>query len=129
MVDMQATERALRIGQTRNVAIYRFVTEDSIEEKVYHRQIFKKFMADRVLADPSRRRLFEKDTLYNLLELPARCKHINNPKTADTSSESDETVEEGQLMPRRKKRNRDRQVKVITEKKIRKNKKFQDFEA
>ena len=86
-------------------------------------------MADRILADPSRRRLFEKDTLYNLLELPARCKHINNQKTADTSSESDETVEEGQLMPRRKKRNRDRQVKVITEKKIRKNKKFQDFEA
>ena len=129
MVDIQATERALRIGQTRNVAIYRFVTEDSIEEKVYHRQIFKKFMADRILADPSRRRLFEKDTLYNLLELPARCKHINNSKTADTSSESDETVEEGQLMPRRKKRNRERQVKVITEKKIRKNKKFQDFEA
>ena len=70
MVDLQASERALRIGQTRNVAIYRFVTEETIEEKIYHRQIFKKFMADRILADPSRRKLFEKENLYNLLELP-----------------------------------------------------------
>ena len=70
MVDLQATERALRIGQQRDVAIYRIVTEDTIEEKIYHRQIFKKFMADRILADPSRRRLFEKENLYNLLELP-----------------------------------------------------------
>lgn len=70
MVDLQASERALRIGQTRNVAIYRFVTEETIEEKIYHRQIFKKFMADRILADPSRRKLFERENLYNLLELP-----------------------------------------------------------
>ena len=70
MVDLQATERALRIGQKRDVTIYRFVTEETIEEKIYHRQIFKKFMADRILADPSRRRVFEKENLYNLLELP-----------------------------------------------------------
>ena len=37
MVDIQATERALRIGQTRDVAIYRFVSEETIEEKIYHR--------------------------------------------------------------------------------------------
>ena len=49
MVDLQATERALRIGQKRDVAIYRFIVDDTIEEKVYHRQIFKKFMADKVL--------------------------------------------------------------------------------
>ena len=49
MVDIQATDRALRIGQKRNVAIYRFVVDDTIEEKIYHRQIFKKFMADKVL--------------------------------------------------------------------------------
>ena len=73
MVDLQATERAVRIGQTRDVAIYRFVTEETIEEKIYHRQIFKKFMADLILADPSRRRLFEKEDLYNLLDLPKRC--------------------------------------------------------
>jgi DNA excision repair protein ERCC-6 len=54
MIDVQATDRALRIGQKREVMIYRFVVEDSIEEKIYHRQIFKKFMADKVLQDPTK---------------------------------------------------------------------------
>ena len=37
MVDLQATERALRIGQKRDVSIYRLVCEDTVEEKIYHR--------------------------------------------------------------------------------------------
>lgn len=37
MIDIQATDRALRIGQKRDVEIYRFVVEDSLEEKIYHR--------------------------------------------------------------------------------------------
>lgn len=39
--DLQARERAWRIGQTRNVTIYRLLTAGTIEEKIYHRQIFK----------------------------------------------------------------------------------------
>lgn len=89
-------------------------------------------MADRILADPSRRKLFEKDTMYNLLELPARCKHSptmnrsSAKRITDTSSDSE--LEEGQLSHRTKKLSREKHVKVLTEKKIRKNKKFQDFE-
>jgi SNF2 family DNA or RNA helicase len=37
MVDIQATDRALRIGQRREVKIYRLYLEDSVEEKIYHR--------------------------------------------------------------------------------------------
>jgi DNA excision repair protein ERCC-6 len=37
MNDLQATDRALRIGQKRDVTIYRFIVDDSIEEKIYHR--------------------------------------------------------------------------------------------
>ena len=35
--DLQAMDRAHRIGQTKQVVVYRFVTEDSVEEKVLER--------------------------------------------------------------------------------------------
>lgn len=46
--DMQARERAWRIGQTREVVVYRLITSGTIEEKVYHRQIYKQFLANKV---------------------------------------------------------------------------------
>ena len=72
MIDLQATDRALRIGQQRNVKIYRFVVDDTIEEKIYHRQIFKKFMADKVLQDPTKQRFFEQSNMHELFELPKK---------------------------------------------------------
>lgn len=39
--DAQAVDRAFRIGQEKNVVIYRLITCGSIEEKIYRRQIFK----------------------------------------------------------------------------------------
>lgn len=44
----QARERAWRIGQRRDVAIYRLITGGTIEEKVYHRQIYKNFLTNKV---------------------------------------------------------------------------------
>ena len=35
---VQARERAWRIGQKRQVTIYRLLTSGTIEEKIYHRQ-------------------------------------------------------------------------------------------
>lgn len=35
--DMQARERAWRIGQLRPVTVYRLLTTGTIEEKIYHR--------------------------------------------------------------------------------------------
>lgn len=37
--DLQARERAWRIGQTRPVTVYRLVSTGTIEEKIYHRQV------------------------------------------------------------------------------------------
>ena len=48
--DTQARERAWRIGQTRPVTVYRLITSGSIEEKVYHRQIYKQFLTNKVRA-------------------------------------------------------------------------------
>jgi DNA excision repair protein ERCC-6 len=72
MIDLQATDRALRIGQKRDVKIYRFVVDDTIEEKIYHRQIFKKFMADKVLQDPSKQKFFDQSSMHELFEMPRK---------------------------------------------------------
>ncbi|GKT46751.1 DNA repair and recombination protein RAD26 [Colletotrichum spaethianum] len=64
--DLQARERAWRLGQTKPVAIYRLMTSGTIEEKIYHRQIFKQFMTNKVLKDPKQRANFDLSDLYDL---------------------------------------------------------------
>ncbi|XP_053376504.1 DNA excision repair protein ERCC-6-like [Mercenaria mercenaria] len=39
--DAQAVDRVFRIGQDKNVVIYRLITCGTVEEKIYRRQIFK----------------------------------------------------------------------------------------
>ena len=46
--DMQARERAWRIGQKKEVTVYRLIISGTIEEKVYHRQIYKQFLTNKV---------------------------------------------------------------------------------
>ncbi len=46
--DMQARERAWRIGQRKEVTVYRLITSGTIEEKVYQRQIYKQFLTNKV---------------------------------------------------------------------------------
>ena len=41
----------------------------TIEEKIYHRQIFKQFLTNRVLKDPKQRRLFKSNDLHELFTL------------------------------------------------------------
>ncbi|BFZ02829.1 hypothetical protein BsWGS_05868 [Bradybaena similaris] len=70
--DVQARERAWRIGQTRQVTIYRLLTSGTIEEKIYHRQIFKQFLTNRVLKDPKQRRLFKSHDMWELFSLGSK---------------------------------------------------------
>ncbi|KAM9324969.1 DNA excision repair protein ERCC-6 [Gastrophryne carolinensis] len=67
--DTQARERAWRIGQTKQVTVYRLLTAGTIEEKIYHRQIFKQFLTNRVLKDPKQRRFFKSNDLHELFTL------------------------------------------------------------
>ncbi|XP_050540454.1 DNA excision repair protein ERCC-6-like [Daktulosphaira vitifoliae] len=67
--DLQARERAWRIGQSSPVTIYRLLTAGTIEEKMYHRQIFKQFLTNKVLVDPKQRRFFKSNYLYELFTL------------------------------------------------------------
>ncbi|KAK9467337.1 SNF2 family N-terminal domain-containing protein [Lipomyces arxii] len=67
--DVQARERAWRLGQQKEVAIYRLMTSGTIEEKIYHRQIFKQFLTNKILKDPKQRRFFKNNDLHDLFTL------------------------------------------------------------
>merc|ERR1711994_822539 len=47
--DTQAVRRVYRYGQTKPTHIYRLVTDNSLEKKIYDRQVNKQGMADRIV--------------------------------------------------------------------------------
>ncbi|KAF2724539.1 hypothetical protein K431DRAFT_217730 [Polychaeton citri CBS 116435] len=67
--DIQARERAWRLGQKKEVEIYRLMTAGTIEEKIYHRQIFKQFLTNKILRDPKQRQTFQLKDLHDLFTL------------------------------------------------------------
>jgi len=67
-VEMQAIDRAHRIGQTRQVFAYRLIAKDTVEEKVLELQKFKKDLADSIInADNSIIRDLRREDLELLL--------------------------------------------------------------
>ena len=48
------------------MTVYRLITPGTIEEKVYHRQIYKQHLTDRILRDPKQRRVFKAKDLADL---------------------------------------------------------------
>jgi DNA excision repair protein ERCC-6 len=67
--DSQARERAWRLGQKKDVTIYRLMVSGTIEEKIYQRQIFKEFLSQKILQDPRQRRFFKSNDLHDLFSL------------------------------------------------------------
>ena len=67
--DVQARERAWRLGQKREVQIYRLMIAGTIEEKIYHRQLFKQFLTHKILRDPKQRQTFQMKDLHDLFSL------------------------------------------------------------
>jgi SNF2 family DNA or RNA helicase len=63
-VEMQALNRAHRIGQDKNVFVYRFISIDSIEEKIQRLQVRKRELAETfVTANNPLKSLSEKELL------------------------------------------------------------------
>ena len=50
-IDNQAVDRAFRIGQQQDVLCYRLMTCNTIEEKMYRRQVFKEGVVRSVMED------------------------------------------------------------------------------
>ena len=51
----QATDRAYRIGQTKNVEVIKLICEDSIEQRVIELQNIKKDIIDKLIANDDQR--------------------------------------------------------------------------
>ena len=68
--DKQAQDRAYRIGQTKNVSVYKLVSKGTIEEKIINRQIIKSKVAEAIIqADPEGFKDISKEDLLNLFKL------------------------------------------------------------
>ncbi len=63
----QAISRAHRIGQKKNVFVYRFITEDSIEEKIVQLQQQKSSLADMFINSNNPFKEITKDEILKLL--------------------------------------------------------------
>lgn len=89
--DLQARERAWRLGQKKDVAIYRLIMACSIEEKIYHRQIFKQFLTNKILKDPKQKRFFKMTDMYDLFTLGDD--DVKGTETADLFGANETTFE------------------------------------
>lgn len=57
--DLQAQDRAYRIGQTQHTSVYRLVSAGSVEETIYDRQVYKHQLSAIALDGQCSRRYFD----------------------------------------------------------------------
>ncbi|KAJ1906447.1 chromatin remodeling complex Adenosinetriphosphatase [Coemansia sp. IMI 209127] len=88
--DLQAMDRAHRIGQTKQVYVYRFISEDTVEEKVLERAMQKLRLDQLViqqgrLAQPSKGA--SREDLLNMVQFGAEGMLSNSePRSSNTGS-------------------------------------------
>ncbi|CUG84927.1 DNA excision repair protein, putative, partial [Bodo saltans] len=99
--DEQARERAWRIGQTREVCVYRMISSGTIEETILHRQLAKTYVTEKVLNDPTLQRCFSMHSFVEAFylgteyrqRLPNTLHHIISSVGDLASAESDRAME------------------------------------
>lgn len=108
--DIQARERAWRIGQERHVIIYRLLTAGTIEEKIYHRQVFKLYLTNRVLKNAQQKRFFKTNDLHELFTLGDNDKNIETKALFDDDLQiNEESIKKARSQNKsRKKSKRDK---------------------
>ncbi|XP_040379491.1 protein CHROMATIN REMODELING 24-like [Oryza brachyantha] len=68
--DNQSVDRAYRIGQTKDVIVYRLMTSGTIEEKIYKLQVFKGALFRTATEHKEQTRYFSKRDIQELFSLP-----------------------------------------------------------
>ena len=69
MIDLQALYRCYRYGQKKPVYAYRFITDGTMEEKVYSRCVNKASLAARVIDQKDPKRNFTSRELSNIMAI------------------------------------------------------------
>ena len=96
--DLQAMDRAHRIGQKKQVVVYRFVTEKAIEEKVLERAAQKLRLDQLVIqqgrAQQAAKMAQNKDELVNMIQHGAADLFENNGATGILGNKSDLTEDD-----------------------------------
>ncbi|KAL8932992.1 MAG: hypothetical protein Q9216_006573 [Gyalolechia sp. 2 TL-2023] len=91
--DLQAMDRAHRIGQTKQVVVFRFVTEQAIEEKVLERAAQKLRLDQLVIqqgrAQQAAKQAASKDELLNMIQHGAEKVFESKGPTGNLASKSD----------------------------------------
>uniref|UniRef100_A0A0K0ESJ3 Cnd1 domain-containing protein n=1 Tax=Strongyloides stercoralis TaxID=6248 RepID=A0A0K0ESJ3_STRER len=87
--DLQAIDRAHRIGQKKNVMVYRLITKETIEEKVMNLQLFKKNTANVIVgAENSSLKSMDTTELIDLFSLGnkknTRKRHLEDNESVTT---------------------------------------------
>uniref|UniRef100_A0ACD5TRC6 Uncharacterized protein n=1 Tax=Avena sativa TaxID=4498 RepID=A0ACD5TRC6_AVESA len=68
--DNQSVDRAYRIGQKKDVIVYRLMTSGTIEEKIYKLQVFKGALFRSATEQKEQTRYFSKRDIQELFSLP-----------------------------------------------------------
>lgn len=70
--DAQAIDRVHRIGQTKEVVVYRLIGAGAIEDKMFRLQVFKRGISKTYLEQEQQVRFFTKKQLKQLFESPSQ---------------------------------------------------------
>ena len=76
--DCQAICRVYRFGQVKPSFIYRLVTENTMERKIYDRQVNKQGMSDRVVDELNPQNQFRKGDVDKLMAYEVRVSYTKS---------------------------------------------------
>lgn len=94
MKDLQAMDRAHRIGQKKVVNVYRLITRKSLEEKIMGLQKFKLITANTVVSDENASmETMATDQLFDLFSFSDKTKPATAAINLTTSSSSSSSVQ------------------------------------
>jgi SNF2 family DNA or RNA helicase len=110
-LDMQASDRAHRIGQVRTTRVYRLVSAFTIEELTYRRQIYKQQMANIATEGRSEKRFFKMTEVFgahllfslldrsqlNTVDILERGNTFGNSNPSNNPQSEREQAEEGKF--------------------------------